>query len=88
MRRFAVPLAVIAVIGLATTAHAAPIPPRAAVTAPVVAYGIGGWTETDASLESTLTAGEGVTTVNPPDGSSTVLYRGASSIPVGLAAAG
>ena len=88
MRRFAVPLAVIAVIGLATTAHAAPIPPRAAVTAPVVAYGIGGWTETDASLESTLTAGEGVTTVNPPDGSSTVLFRGASSIPVGLAAAG
>ena len=91
MRRFAVPLAVSAVIGLATTAHAAPIPHRTAVTsvtAPVVAYGIGGWAETDASLEGTLTAGEGLATVDPPDGSATVLYRGTGSIPVGLAAAG
>jgi hypothetical protein len=97
MRRFAVPLAVSAVIGLAattTTAHAtsfshtASISHSAAVTAPVVAYGIAGWTETDASLESTLGAGAGLATVDPPGGTPYVLYRGVSSIPVGVAAAG
>ena len=93
MRRFTVPLAVCAVVGLAavpvgaaqaataTTAHAA-------VTAPLATAGISGWTETDASLESTLGAGEGVATVDPPGGTPYILYRGISSIPVGLAAAG
>jgi hypothetical protein len=93
MRRFTVPLAVCAVVGLAavplgaaqaataTTAHAA-------ATAPLAAAGISGWTETDASLEGTLGAGEGVTTVDPPGGTPYILYRGTSSIPVGLAAAG
>lgn len=93
MRRFTVPLAVSAVIGLAaipvgtaqaavsgTTSHAA--------TAPLAGSGISGWTETDAALQSTLSAGEGVATVDPPGGSPYVLYRGISSIPVGVAAAG
>jgi hypothetical protein len=95
MRRFTVPLAVSALVGLAavpaaaaqaattaTTSHAA------AKTAPLASTGISGWTETDASLEGTLGAGEGVATVDPLGGSPYILYRGISSIPVGLAAAG
>ena len=96
MRRFTVPLAVCAVIGLSavpagiaqaaqastTASHAA------AVVSPLAASGVSGWTETDSSLQSTLTAGEGVATVDPPGGSPYVLYRGLGSVPVGLAAAG
>ncbi|MFC1419039.1 hypothetical protein [Streptacidiphilus cavernicola] len=41
-----------------------------------------GWTVTGSSQHSTLTAGEGVTTVH--NGSDTVLYRGAGSIPLSV----
>ncbi|QMU80405.1 hypothetical protein GXW83_19525 [Streptacidiphilus sp. PB12-B1b] len=41
------------------------------------------WTETGSSLQSTLTAGEGVTTVHSGGGDS-VLYRGAGSIPLSV----
>ena len=44
------------------------------------------WTETGSSLQSTLTAGEGVTTVHPADGGDTVLYRGIGSIPLSVLA--
>lgn len=94
MRRFAVPLAVAAVVGLAAVpagaAHAAAarISFGTVTTAPVAAYGISGWTETDASLEGTLSGGQGLATVDPPGGAPYVLYRGVSSIPVGVAAAG
>ena len=84
MRRFAVPLAVSPWSAWPRRLHAAPIPHRAAataVTAPLAATGISGWTETDASLEGTLGAGEGVATVDPPDGSPYILYRGISSDP-------
>lgn len=52
------------------------------------AAGITGWTQVTHYLEGTLGAGEGVTTVYPPGGSSSVLYRGVSSIPAGVAAEG
>jgi len=42
------------------------------------------WTETGSSLQSTLTAGEGVTTVHTADGGDTVLYRGLGSIPLSV----
>ena len=93
MRRFPVPLAVCAAVGLAVVplgaaqAQAATAP-SAAPTAPLAGSGIAGWTETDSYLEGTLGAGEGVGTVDPPGGSPYVLYRGLGSIPVGMAAAG
>jgi len=59
--------ALFAATALAGSAHAA---------APV-------WTETGSSLQSTLTAGEGVTTVHSGS-SDTVLYRGAGSIPLSV----
>ncbi|MBR7828276.1 hypothetical protein KDK95_18320 [Actinospica sp. MGRD01-02] len=95
MRRFTVPLAVCAVIGLSAvpigTAQAAQASTTAAAAAavkPLAASGVSGWTETGSSLQSTLTAGEGVATVDPAGGSPYVLYRGLGSVPVGLAAAG
>ena len=53
--------------------------------APVVgAHAAGsGWTRTGSSQQSTLTAGEGVTTVRNGTGD-TVLYRGAGSIPLSV----
>ena len=94
MRRFTVPLAVCAAVGLAAVpvgaAHAATTTTShaAATTIPLAAAGIAGWTETDASLEGTLGGGEGLATVDPPGGTPYILYRGMSSIPVGVAAAG
>ena len=41
-------------------------------------------TLTGSSVQGTLGAGEGVTTVHPSGGSDTVLYRGAGSIPLSL----
>jgi hypothetical protein len=49
---------------------------------------ISGWTQTGSYLENTLTAGEGVATVDPPGGTPYELYRGSASIPLGLAVAG
>ena len=60
--------ALLATTALAGTAHAA---------TPV-------WTETGSSLQSTLTAGEGVTTVQSASGGDSVLYRGAGSIPLSV----
>lgn len=45
---------------------------------------ITGWTQTTHYLENTLSAGEGVATVDPPGAASYVLYRGAASIPLAL----
>jgi hypothetical protein len=106
MRRFAVPLAVCAALGLAAvplssaqaaeaatataTAHAASSTAvhTAAAPAAATAHDVTGWTETGSYLEGTLGAGEGVATVDPPGGSAYELYRGTTSIPVGLALAG
>ena len=44
------------------------------------------WTETGSSLQSTLTAGEGVTTVHSAGGGDSVLYRGVGSIPLSVLA--
>ena len=55
-----------------------------AVAPAVVAHAAGsGWTGTGSSQHSTLTAGEGVTTVHSGTGD-TVLYRGAGSIPLSV----
>jgi hypothetical protein len=51
---------------------------------PVSATGIAGWTETGSYLENSLTAGEGVATVDPPGGTPYELYRGLASIPLSL----
>lgn len=61
----------------------------ASVTTATAASGpIAGWTQTGSYLEGTLGAGEGVATVDPPGGSPYELYRGAGSIPLGLAIEG
>ena len=99
MRRFAVPLAVCAALGLAaaplgaSAAEAATVPAPATgavhtTAASAAADAITGWTETGSYLEGTLGAGEGLATVDPPGGTPYTLYRGLASIPVGLAAAG
>ncbi|HEV2635791.1 MAG TPA: hypothetical protein VGX23_11630 [Actinocrinis sp.] len=76
-------------LGLATSAPAsAATAPSTQLAKPLASTGISGWTQTTHYLESTLTAGEGVATVTPPGGSSSVLYRGAGSIPIALDAAG
>ena len=66
--------------------------PASAASSPVVkplsSSAVSGWTQTTHYLESTLTAGEGVTTVIPPGGSPSELYRGAGSIPLSLDVAG
>jgi hypothetical protein len=46
--------------------------------------GIAGWTQTGSYLEDSLTAGEGVATVDPPGGTPYELYRGLASIPLSL----
>jgi hypothetical protein len=68
-------------VSAASTRRAAPGAGRAAAT-------ITGWTQVGSYLESTLSAGEGVATVTPPGSAASELYRGAASIPVGLAAQG
>ena len=95
MRRFAVPLAVCAALGLATaipaaSAEAATTVPTAtaAATTHATANTISGWTETTSYLEGTLGAGEGLATVDPPGGTPYVLYRGVTSIPLSLDIAG
>lgn len=52
------------------------------------ATGISGWTQVGHYLESTLTAGEGLATVDPPGSNEYELYRGATSIPLGVLAEG
>jgi hypothetical protein len=60
----------------------------AAIQPAATAHAITGWTQTGDYLESTLSAGEGVTTVTPPGGTASELYRGAASIPLALDIAG
>jgi hypothetical protein len=100
MRRIvgAIPIAACAALGLAVlpaagaqAASASPVPAAAsadAVSAAASASAVTGWTQTGSYLEGTLGAGEGVATVDPPGASAYELYRGTTSIPVGLAAAG
>ena len=81
----AVALAVLtagAVLGAGTPAQAA------TVLTPESAAGIAGWTNTTHYLEGTLSAGEGVATVDPAGGSAYELYRGSGSISLSLAVAG
>ncbi|HEY3873569.1 MAG TPA: hypothetical protein VGM10_34750 [Actinocrinis sp.] len=83
------PIAAAAAAALAAVAMAAPA--QAASSSPLrpqASTGIAGWTNTTHYLESTLSAGEGVATVDPPGGTPYELYRGVASIPVALAAAG
>ena len=91
MRRFAVPLALTAALGLAvvplgtSTAQAATTASAAApAAAEAAASTITGWTETGSHLESTLSAGEGLATVDPTGGTPYTLYRGSTSIPLSL----
>jgi hypothetical protein len=91
MRRFAVPLALTAALGLAvvplgtSTAQAATTASAAApAAAKAAASTITGWTETGSHLESTLSAGEGLATVDPTGGTPYTLYRGSTSIPLSL----
>ena len=104
MRRFAVPLAVCAALGLAlaplgasaaqaattsaTSTATATASHVAALSTKAASSTITGWTETGSSLQSTLGAGEGVATVDPPGGTPYTLYRGALSIPLSLDIAG
>jgi hypothetical protein len=78
--RPAVPLAVCTA---ALVLVAAGAPGAAAASTP-----ISGWTQTGSYLESTLSAGEGVATVDPPGAAPYELYRGSASIPLSLAVAG
>jgi hypothetical protein len=71
-------------LGAAAMIGTAAAAPASAATS----TGISGWTQVTHYLEGTLGAGEGVATVYPPGGSSSVLYRGATSIPVGVYAEG
>ena len=80
LRPAAVPFAVCAA---ALALVAAGAGSAAAATGP-----ISGWTQTGSYLENTLTAGEGVATVDPPGGTPYELYRGSASIPLSLAIAG
>jgi hypothetical protein len=61
-----------AATGTATAAHAA------------TSNAVTGWTEVTHYNVSSLTAGQGAATVNPPGGSAYVLYRGDLSIPFGV----
>jgi hypothetical protein len=76
-------------LAVALAAGVAAVPAASAQTLiqPESSAGIAGWTETGSSNQDVLTAGEGVTTVTQ-SGSTTVLYRGALSIPASLAAEG
>lgn len=48
------------------------------------ATGVSGWTQVGHYLESSLSAGQGVATVDPPGGAPYQLYRGDASIPLAV----
>lgn len=78
-----------AALALAAGATAAAPQARAqALIQPESSTGIAGWTQTGSYLEDSLTAGEGVATVDPPGGTPYELYRGLASIPGSLYAEG
>lgn len=72
----------------ASAAVAAPQARAQALIQPESTSGIAGWTETGSYLENSLTAVEGVATVDPPGGTPYELYRGAASIPLAELAEG
>jgi hypothetical protein len=77
MRYVIIALAILLpVSALAAPAHAATL------INPESTTGIAGWTQTGSYLEDSLTAGEGVATVDPPGGTPYELYRGLLSIPL------
>jgi hypothetical protein len=82
-------LAVTVAAAVAFAAGVAAVPAAHAQTLiqPQSTAGVSGWTETGSSNQDVLTAGEGVATVTQ-NGSTTVLYRGALSIPASLAIEG
>ena len=95
LRRLSLPIAACAAFGLAAVplsasaqAAATTTARPAAATAAASANDIAGWSETGSYLESTLSAGEGLATVTPPGGSSSIVYRGVLSIPLALDIAG
>ena len=71
-----------------TVALTAPAARAGSLISPESSTGIAGWTETGSYLENSLTEGEGVATVTPPDGTPYELYRGLASIPPSLYAEG
>jgi hypothetical protein len=71
-----------------TTSATATASHVAALSAKAASSSITGWTETGSYLESTLTAGEGLATVDPPGAAPYTLYRGIGSIPLSLLAEG
>jgi uncharacterized membrane protein len=80
----------VAAVAVALAAGVAAVPAAAhaqTLIQPEASSGIAGWTETGSSNQDVLTAGEGVTTVTQ-SGSTSVLYRGAASIPASLAVQG
>lgn len=81
--------AAVAGFAVVLAAGAAAVPAARAQTLiqPESSAGIAGWTQTGSSNQDVLTAGEGVATVTQ-SGGTTVLYRGAASIPAKLAAEG
>jgi hypothetical protein len=71
-----------AALVLAAATALAPAARAQSLIQPESSTGIAGWTETGSYLESALTAGEGVATVDPPGGTPYELYRGIGSIPL------
>ena len=57
-------------------------------TRPLSQSGIAHWKAAGSYDESSLTASEGLATVDPPAGASTIVYRGITSVPADLAAQG
>jgi hypothetical protein len=77
-----------AALALAAAAVTAPAARAQTLIQPESSTGIAGWTQTGSYLEDSLTAGEGVATVDPPGGTPYELYRGLASIPLSLALEG
>src|SRR5690348_16132830 len=64
---------------------AAVLPASAAHAAtPSTVATVSGWTQVTHYLESSLSADDGVATVNPPGGSAYQLYRGVASVPLSV----
>jgi hypothetical protein len=75
-------------VPLAVCAAALALVAAGATSAAAASSPISGWTQTGSYLENTLTAGEGVATVDPPGAAPYELYRGSASIPLSLAVEG
>lgn len=89
IRRTLAPAVALAVLTASVAAGVAPAQAAAATTlTPESTTGIAGWMNTAHYLEGTLSAGEGVATVDPVGSSEYELYRGSGSISLALAVAG